>query len=131
MNSFGQAASIVAPIEKYFEALNAHDLDSVVGVFTVDATLMPNEAESAVGIAEVRAAYAHRFTVFDYDRELHIDDWVADGDVAVVRCHTTGSFTMRRTGTMIDAISRELFALQRSNGHWKIRFYMFNRTTPA
>jgi hypothetical protein len=38
---------------------------------------------------------------------------------------------MRATGTTIDAVSRELFALQRANGYWKIRFYMFNRTTPA
>lgn len=131
MASDEAARAVVAPIEAYIHGLNAHDLDAVVGIFADDASLMANESATASGRTEIRAAYAHRFTIFDYGRILHVDDWSADGDLAVVRCHTTGSLTLKATDTTIDAVSRELFALKRVDGEWRIYCYMFNRATPA
>jgi uncharacterized protein (TIGR02246 family) len=123
----GQEREVLAPIRAYFDALNGRDLDAVMGVFTADAVVVPNDAASAVGGEAVRATYADRFETFDYRRELHVDDWIVDGDLATVRCHTTGSFTLRAEGRRIDGVSRELFVLQRQSGDWRIRWYMFNR----
>ena len=131
MDTAQQAHAVAAPVKAYFAGLNAHDVDAVMSAFAHDAVLMANEVESSVGSTEVRAAYAHRFTLFDYARHLHIDDWFADGALAVVRCHTTGSFTMKATETKIDAVSRELFVLNHVDGQWKIRCYMFNRPASA
>jgi len=124
-------SAIEAPIETYIAALNAHDLDRVVSVFTSDGALMAHEAETAMGSAELRAAFAHRFTMFDYGRKLHVEDWYGDAEVAVVRCHTTGSLTIKATGVTVAAVGRELFCLRHIGGQWKIASYMFNRTTPA
>ncbi len=123
------APAVAAPIETYIAGLNAHDLDTVVSAFTSDGALMAHEAETAVGTAELSAAFAQRFTMFDYGRQLHIEDWYGDAEVAVVRCHTTGSLTIRATGVTVEAVGRELFALRRVDGQWKIASYMFNRTT--
>ena len=126
-----QSPAVVETISAYFAALNASDPDALVEVFTDDAALMPNEAETTVGKPALRATYTDRFGVFEYRRQLHVDEWFADGDVAVVRCHTTGSFTTKADGTRVDATSRELFVLKRVEGRWRIRCYMFNPPTPA
>ncbi len=125
----GPEPAVLAPIHVYFDALNGRDLDAVMEVFTADAVVMPNEAASAVGAEAVRATYASRFAAFEYRRELHVDDSLVDGDLATVRCHTTGSFTLLAEGRRIDGVSRELFVLQRESGAWRIRCYMFNRAS--
>ena len=123
--------AIVGPIRAYFSALNAGDLEALLALFTEMAAVVPNEAEAAVGIEAVRALYEHRFGLIEYQRELQLDEVFSDGDVAVVRCHTTGSFTSKIDGERTVSISRELFALERIDGQWKIRSYLFNRTTAA
>lgn len=127
----GPEPAVLSPVHAYFDALNGHDLEAVVAVFTPDAVVMPNEAASAHGAAAIRATYAERFEMFEYRRELQVDDWDADGDLATVRCHTTGSFTLRAEGLHIEGVSRELFVLKRQSGVWLIRCYIFNRPTPS
>jgi uncharacterized protein (TIGR02246 family) len=124
-------ASVVRPVERYFEALNEHDLDAVVELFTEDAVVMASEAPTAAGREEVRGAYTHGFAVMEFGRVPEIDETITEGDLAVVRCHTTGTFTLKATGMRIEAICRELFALKRAAGEWKIHSYMFNSPTPA
>jgi len=131
MNTVDLEPAVAAPVEAYIAGLNAHDLDGVINSFTDDVAVMPPEAETVVGLAAARAEYIHRFTMFDYGRVLHVDEWFADGDVAVVRCHTTGLLTVKATGVVLEVVARELFGLQRVDGQWKIRCYMFNRTSPA
>lgn len=119
--------AVLAPVRAYFDALNAHDLDAVAAVFAADAVVMPSEGDTAVGLEAVRAVYAGRLAMFDYRRELHVDEWLVDGGLATVRCHTTGSFTLRAEGRRIEGVSRELFVLERQSDEWLVRCYMFNR----
>lgn len=127
----GPEPVVLAPVRAYFEALNGRDLDAIMDVFTADAVVMPNEAASAAGAEAVRATYANRFAAFEYRRELHVDDCLVDGELATVRCHTSGSFTLLADGRRIEGVSRELFVLQRRSGAWRIRCYMFNRPAPG
>jgi len=91
---------------------------------------MPNEAGSAVGIAEVGQP-TRTGSRSSTTPENSMSMIALPTEMCCCPLPYNGSFTMRATGTTIDAVSRELFALQRANGYWKIRFYMFNRTTPA
>jgi len=122
--------SVVLPVERYFEALNKHDLDAVVGLFTDDAAVMASEAPTAVGTAELRGAYTHGFAMMEFERVPEIDETITERDLAVVRCHTKGTFTLKASGMRMEAVSRELFALKRVAGEWKIHSYMFNSPTP-
>lgn len=118
------------PVRDYIAALNAHDLQRVLDAFTDDAVVMAPETPTAVGSAAVRALYEARFATYDYARELHIDDVVEHDGLAVARCHTTGTLTLRQNGTAVEAISRELFTLRRGDHGWHIRHYMFNAPAP-
>ena len=130
MDTTDPTTAVLATVARYFDAINAHDLDAVSDVFSDSATLMANEVESVLGATAIREAYAQRFTIFDYARELHVDDCLCVGEVAVVRCHTTGSFTLRESATRVEGVSRELFVLRPTDAGWKIHVYMFNRTSP-
>ncbi len=102
----------------------------MIAVVNDDAVVMPNEADTAVGKRALRAEYEHRFTVFEYHRDMHLDDWITDSEVAVVRCHTTGSLTFKVNGATVDAVAREVFVLVKADDRWKIRCYMFNLVKP-
>jgi len=123
--------AVTAPVEAYMEALNAGDIEAVLALFTDDGALMANEVPTAAGPAALRATFDRIFTMLAFGRELHIDDAFTEGDLGVVRSHTTGSLTIRETATMLDLVSRELFVLQRNDDRWRIRCYMFNAPTPA
>jgi len=127
----GSAADVTDPVKAYMKALNASDIEAVLALFTDDGSLMANEAPTAVGPAELRATFTRFFSMLEFGRQLHVDEAFTGGDVGVVRSHTTGTLTMRATDTRIEAVSRELFVLQRVGDRWRIRSYMFNAAAPA
>lgn len=44
----------------------------------------------------------------------------------MVRCHSTGTLTPLGNGRTVEAVAREVFALQTVSGRWMIRLYMNN-----
>jgi ketosteroid isomerase-like protein len=124
------ATDPLAAVRTYFDGLNRHDIDTVMSAFTDDAVVMPHESPTVCGAVEVEATYRERFARFGYGRELHVDDVVDSGDLAVARCHTTGTLLLKETGATIELESRELFALRRKDDGWRISCYMFNPPAP-
>lgn len=120
------ARAVEGPVKTYFAALNDKNLDGILEIFTPDAAFMPADAETAIGTEKVRAAYQHRFTMFDYARVLHVDEVIAEGGLGVVRCHSTGTLTLLGSGTTVQAVAREVFTLQKVDGCWMVRMYMNN-----
>lgn len=114
------------PVHAYFSALNRQELEHITELFTDDAVLMLNDSETLVGQDAVRAFYEHRFSAVRFGRNLHIDEMSADGDLAFVRAHSTGTVKPLVTGKAMDVSGRELFVLQRVSGIWKIQCYMMN-----
>ncbi len=115
-----------ASVRAYFEALNGNDVEGVLDLFTDDAVAMVNDAETAIGTEQLRAVYEYGFTVFHFGRKVHVDESMVEEDLAVLRCHSTGSFTFLATGHAIEAVAREIFVLRRHADSWKIRCYMNN-----
>lgn len=122
--------AVTEPIRNYFAGLNTANLDMVLSAMSDDASVMAPGAPTASGADAVRALYAERLSVFEYRRELHIDASDVSGDIAAVRCHTTGSFTNVATQQQIDAVSREVFVLRRQGITWRIATYIFNSPAP-
>ncbi len=55
------AAQIVDTINKYMDAFNANDLDTVLTFFSDDATCLPGDGKTHKGKAEIRAAFEPQF----------------------------------------------------------------------
>lgn len=114
-------------VRSYFLALNKKDIDQVTGLFTDDAVLMLNDAKTVTGKSKVYDMYEHRFSTVSFGRDVHIDDLSVDGDLAVVRAHSTGTVTPLSTEEAVAVLGRELFVLQKLDGAWRIRCYMMNQ----
>jgi ketosteroid isomerase-like protein len=115
-------------VRTYFDALNSHDLDAITATFTRDASVMGPGEPTATGSAQVRDLYHGTLERLAFGRIVHIDELEQQGALGVVRCHTTGSLTLRAEDKTIEAVSRELFGLVNLDGEgWKIKYYMFNQ----
>ncbi len=124
------APNVTAPVRAHFEALNRKDIDGLMRLFTNDSVVMVSEAETATGTDQMRAAYEYCFTIFEFGRELHVDESLVRDNVAVVRCRSTGSLKLPASGQTLQAVAREIFVLQLGDDGWKVRSYMNNLPKP-
>ena len=122
---------IEAVLKAYERVLNASDVDGVVKLYTEDGVFMAQHNPSAVGIAQVEAAYTAAFQAIDLNVEFDIveieviaDDWV------FARTNSSGTTTINATGDKVAEGNQELFALQKIDGDWKIARYAFSTTNP-
>ena len=120
-----------ATIRAYMTALNAADLDGILAVFGSDGSILPDEFPTATGQEQLRLLFAAILKARSFGRELHVDRIVEGDDLATVQTHTTGMLTMLDTNTTIQAVSRELWVLRRTDDEWRIVDYMFNRSERA
>ncbi len=116
-------------LDRYEQALNASDVDSVLALYADDGVFMPSSAPTAVGIESVRAAYEHVFTTIKLNIAFTVEEIVADGSIAFARTGTKGTVTVLADGTTAPEENRELFVFQKKNCVWKIARYMFNKTS--
>ncbi len=111
----------------YRDALNTSDVNKVQPLYTSDGVFMPSSAPSAIGQAQVKAAYEFVFSQIQLNIEFYIDEIVVNGDYAFARTTSKGSTLIHANKQTVAEENRELFVLQKTNGQWKIARYMFNK----
>ena len=129
--STDQAPSVSRVVAAYMDRLNAADVQGLVALFATDGTVMAPEAPTVRGHDALLRYFEQVLTAMRFGRELHVDEVQADGGLAVVRCHTTGTVTRRGPGVTVEAESRELFALIDGPDGWRIQMYVFNSPSAA
>ena len=122
--------AIEATLSTYEAALNASDTDAAVALYTDDGVFMPTEAPTAVGKAQIRAAYEHVFGTIKLNIVFTIDEIVQQGDFAFARTLSRGEVTVLADGITLPEENRELFVLKRVGDDWRIARYMFNKMSP-
>jgi len=111
----------------YRDALNASDVNKVLALYTAQGVFMPSNAPTSVGQEQVRGAYEFVFKNIQINIEFFIDEIVVNGDYAFARTTSKGTALIHASGQTVSEENRELFALQKDNGHWKIARYIFNK----
>lgn len=111
----------------YRDALNTSDVNRVLPLYTNDGVFMPSNAPSAIGLEQVKAAYEFVFSQIQLSIEFYIDEIVVNGDYAFARTTSKGTTLIHANKQTVAEENRELFVLQKANGHWKIARYMFNK----
>ena len=125
------AAAITDTLRRYEAALNASNIGAVMKLYAEDGVFMPQHFPSAVGAAQVRAAYDGVFSTIRLSVAFDILEVVPVAENwAFARTNSSGTVTLLATGDSGPEANQELFVMQRVEGAWKIARYAFCTTNP-
>ena len=117
--------SIEQVIRAYEAALNANDLETILGLYGAEPVFMPQGAPALVGRAAVRAGYAHVFDTLKLNVRFTVHEIEEAGDWAWVRTSSAGRTRVLAAGTEGDEGNNELFVFRREGDAWRIHLYLF------
>ncbi len=117
-------------IEKYQQALNANDIDTILDLYGREPVFMPQHAPAMIGRDAVRAAYKNVFDTIKLDIAFSIHEVEVLGDVAWARTSSAGRTRILAAGVEIKEGNNELFVFRKEGGEWKIHRYLFATTEP-
>ena len=122
--------AVRALITKYFQVLNASDVDGVLALYDEGGIFMPQHSPPQVGKATVRKSYVKVFETIDLQVSPQVLEAKVLGDWAFVITTSSGTLTIKATGQQASEKNQELFLLHKTGGVWKIARYMFTTTSP-
>jgi uncharacterized protein (TIGR02246 family) len=126
-DEFGQAdrASIERLIQDLITVYNQKDAAKVAALFAENGAVMPPNASTVRGTANVRAYYEKRFAQGASDLKLETGDIVGVGSLA----YATGDYWLNMAPPGA-AVRRDrgkfLFILRERNGRWQLERLMFS-----
>lgn len=122
--------SIQSVLQSYEAALNANDIDTILGLYGSDPVFMPQHAPALLGRAAVRAGYEHVFATIKLAIRFEIHEIEEAGDWAWARTSSAGRTRILAAGVEVTEGNNELFVFRREDGAWKIHRYLFATNQP-
>lgn len=122
--------SIEIMLKTYETALNANDIETILGLYGAEPVFMPQHAPALVGRDAVRAGYQQVFDTIKLAIRFDIHDVQEAGDWAWARTSSAGRTRILANSADIDEGNNELFVFRRENGDWKIHRYLFSTNRP-
>jgi len=117
--------SIEQVIRAYEAALNANDLETILGLYGAEPVFMPQGAPALVGRAAVRAGYAHVFDTLKLNVRFTVHEIEEAGDWAWVRTSSAGRTRVLAAGSEGEEGNNELFVFRLEGDAWRIHRYLF------
>ncbi|WP_180113418.1 DUF4440 domain-containing protein [Acinetobacter sp. YH12073] len=113
-------------VKRYGQYLNEQDIDKILGLYHVNAEIIPDQLASVQGAGNIISFYKNTFASIKILGELAIHSVYESEDVAIVRCEEVGEVTDLSSGVKSDHYFREMFVLLKVDVEWKIYKYMFS-----
>ena len=123
-------AAIRDVIHRYETAVNANDLETILGLYGSDPIFMPQNSSALAGRDAVRAGYQHVFETLQLNIRFEIHEVQEAGDWAWARTSSAGRTRILAAGAEVTEGNNELFVFRRENGAWKIHRYLFSTNRP-
>jgi uncharacterized protein (TIGR02246 family) len=121
---------IQTALKRYEAALNANDIDTIMGLYGRDPVFMAQHAPAMVGRDAVRSGYKQVFDTIKLNIRFDIHEVEEADDWAWARTSSAGRTRILAAGVEIPEGNNELFVFRREDGQWKIHRYLFSTTTP-
>ncbi len=122
--------TIESVIRTYETALNANDIETILGLYGQAPVFMPQHAPALLGRDAVRAGYAQVFATIKLAVRFEIHEIEEAGDWAWVRTSSAGRTRILAAGVEVEEGNNELFVFRREGGEWKIHRYLFATNRP-
>ena len=125
--------AITHQLNRYEQALNSADIDTVMKLYAQDAVFMPQHSLPAEGRDAVLTAYRHVFDTIRLNIDFTVDEiGVLSKDGAYARTRSNGTVKVLATDLPpAPEANQELFLLHRErDGEWRFARYIFSTTNP-
>lgn len=119
-------------LDRYFHALNASDIETVMAIYAQDAVFMPQHSQPAVGRDAVRQAYRHVFDAIHLDVRFKVDEVVVlSNEWAYARTRSTGTVRPVGSDQPTPEANQEFFLFHHEDdGQWRFARYIFSTMNP-
>lgn len=117
-------------IKTYETALNANDINTILGLYDSESIFMPQHAPALVGRDAVSGGYEHVFNTIKLNIKFEINEVEVAGDWAWARTSSAGRTRILAADVEVEEGNNELFIFRRENGEWKIHRYLFSTNRP-
>ncbi len=128
-----QVQSATSLLRRYEAALNAADVEAIVGLYAEDGVFMAQHRSPAVGHDQIEAAYREILSMIRLDIAFEIDEVVVvSPTVAYARTRSAGTTTILANEAQVSEGNQEFFLLMRVGeaADWRIGRYIFSTTQP-
>jgi len=112
-------------LETYSVALDANDVETLVGLFSPDGVFMREGMKAAVGQDALRASYKSVFATLKVGLTFRLQEAEQSGDLGWARALSTGTVKVLATGAETQNSFNQLVVFRREGGAWKIRSYLY------
>ena len=117
-------------IKTYETALDANDVETILGLYGSEPIFMPQHAPALSGRSAVRAGYEQVFATIKLDVRFEVHEIEEAGDWAWARTSSAGRTRILAAGVEVAEGNNELFVFRREGGEWRIHRYLFSTNQP-
>ncbi len=120
-------------LESYSAALDANDVETLVGLYDSNGVFMREGMKAAVGQDALRASYKTISATLKVNLKFSLQEAEQSGDLGWARALSTGTVKVLATGAETQDSFNQLVVFRREGGAWKIRSYLFasDRAAPG
>ncbi len=126
-----ERTAITHQLDRYEQALNSADIDTVMKLYAQDAVFMPQHSLPAKGRDAIRKAYRQVFDTIRLNIDFSVDEiGVLSKDWAYARTRSNGTVKVLAIDQPpMPEANQELFLLHRErDGEWRFARYIFSTT---
>jgi len=112
-------------LETYSAALDANDIETLVGLYSPNGVFMREDMKAVVGQDALRAAYKTVFATLKVRLKFNLQEAEQSSDLGWARALSTGTVKVLATGAETQESFNLLVVFRRESGAWKIRSYLY------
>jgi uncharacterized protein (TIGR02246 family) len=131
----GSAKAQVGEFQKildgYSKALDANDVEALVGLYTPNGVFMREGMKAVIGQDALRASYKTVFATLKVSLKFDVQEAEQSGDLGWARSISTGKVKVLATGAETSESYNQLVVFRKEAGAWKIRNYLYASSTAA
>jgi len=120
-------------LDTYSKALDANDVETLVGLYSPNGVFMREDMPAVVGREALRASYKNVFATLKVGLSFKVQEAEQSGDLGWARSVSTGKVKVLPSGAETSESYNQLIVFRKEAGAWKIRSYLYasNKSAPG
>ena len=112
-------------LDSYSKALDANDVETLVGLYSPNGVFMREDMPAVVGREALRASYKNVFATLKVGLSFKVQEAEQSGDLGWARSVSTGKVRVLPSGAETTESYNQLIVFRKEGGAWKIRNYLY------